>query len=648
MTSESDEKPKPLPTFDALPLSKELRQAVDELGYVHPSPVQLAVFELASRGRDLVVQARTGTGKTAAFGLPLADSLVKRQQKSVQALVLCPTRELALQVKREITLLCKYRDVVATAVYGGAPIAKQVAELSEGAQILVGTPGRVLDHLERGTFNPKDVRVVILDESDEMLSMGFLPQINSIFSYLPENRQTLLFSATLPSAIQRMAQTRLKNPEFITLSGDQVGALEIQHILYLNHGDKLANLIQVIEVENPESAIIFCNTRDETKRACAALQAQGFDAEWLNADLPQKDRERVLALTREGKLRFLVATDVAARGIDISHLTHVINHDFPESPENYVHRTGRTGRAGRTGTAISLVSPANIGNLYMMRLTYGIPLIEKQLPSAREIRTRSEMDLIEMFVTVASQHRPHADDLALAKRLLTHEQAERVVAGLIREHLGARPETVEVATAARRAKLPPPTAARPALVPITAQPSPAAAPVAAAPVVATPVVTIPTATARAASAPVTQTQPPERRDTRPLRSRRDRPRDGDEFTYTVQDLPSTNVAVSTSYSPSATSFSPSTSASHVKEVNSVEGPEAEVFVNLGRRDGLHEGELVALLRNQGLTVGDGQSVRIRDRHTFVSVQREQLAAALAALDGSELAGKKARAEEARR
>jgi len=623
MTSEPDEKPKPLPTFDALPLSKELRQAVDELGYVHPSPVQLAVFELASRGRDLVVQARTGTGKTAAFGLPLADSLVKRQQKSVQALVLCPTRELALQVKREVTLLCKYREVVATAVYGGAPIAKQVAELNEGAQILVGTPGRVLDHLERGTFNPKDVRVVVLDESDEMLSMGFLPQINSIFSYLPENRQTLLFSATLPSAIQRMAQTRLKNPEFITLSGDQVGALEIQHILYLNHGDKLANLIQVIEVENPESAIVFCNTRDETKRACAALQAQGFDAEWLNADLPQKDRERVLALTREGKLRFLVATDVAARGIDISHLTHVINHDFPESPENYVHRTGRTGRAGRTGTAISLVSPANIGNLYMMRLTYGIPLIEKQLPSARELRTRSEMDLIEMFVTAASERRPHADDLALAKRLLTHEQAERVVAGLIREHLGARPETVEVATAARRAKLPPP-AERPAPTPPAGRPAPTPTTARAAPVAVAPV----------AVAPVAKTQPPERRDTRPLRPRRDRPRGDDEFAYTVQDLPPANA--------------PAVSASHVKEANSVEGPEAEVFVNLGRRDGLNEGELVALLRNQGLTVGDGQSVRIRDRHTFVSVQREQLAAALAALDGSELAGKKARAEEARR
>ncbi|MDX2054103.1 MAG: DEAD/DEAH box helicase [Polyangiaceae bacterium] len=635
MTADLDPKPLPLPTFDALPLSKELRQAVNELGYIHPSPVQLAVFEPATRGRDLVVQARTGTGKTAAFGLPLADSLVRRQQKNVQALVLCPTRELALQVKREISSLCKYRELVAVPVYGGAPMAKQVAELSEGAQILVGTPGRVLDHLERGTFNPKDVRVVILDESDEMLSMGFLPQINAIFGYLPESRQTLLFSATLPSAIQRMAQTRLKNPEFITLSGDSVGALEIQHILYLTHGDKLANLIQVIEVENPESAIVFCNTRDETKRACAALQAQGFDAEWLNADLPQKDRERVLGLTREGKVRFLVATDVAARGIDISHLTHVINHDFPDSPENYVHRTGRTGRAGRTGTAISLVSPSQIGNLYMMRLTYGIPLIEKQLPSARELRTRSEMDVVEMFVAAASERRPHADDLALARRLLTHEQAERVVAGLLREHLGARPETSDVATAARRAKLPPPAPVQVEAPPVspTAAHSPAAAPRA----------TASPANGNGTNGNGDKARQPSRerprepygertRDARP-RQRRDRG-DREEFGYTVQDMPEAS--------------GPGAGTSSSRDASSVEGPEAEVFVNLGRRDGVEAEALVTLLRNQGLTIGDSQAVRVRDRHTFVSVQREQLAAALAALDGSELAGKTARAEQARR
>jgi ATP-dependent RNA helicase DeaD len=301
----------PPPTFDALPLSSEVRRAIDDLGYVHPTPVQRAVFEPASRGRDLVVQARTGTGKTAAFGLPLVDAIVRRKDASVQALVLCPTRELALQVTRELDALAKHRGTRVVAVYGGAPMPRQIEQIRAGAQILVGTPGRVLDHLGRRTLDPSAIRAVVLDESDEMLSMGFLPQINEIFSHLPEQRQTLLFSATLPADIRRMAETRLRNAEFITLSGDHIGALEIQHFVYLSRGDKVSELVQIIESENPESAIIFCNTRDETKRVAAELNQQGYAADWLNADLPQNDRERVMAATREGKLRGLVCTAVA-------------------------------------------------------------------------------------------------------------------------------------------------------------------------------------------------------------------------------------------------------------------------------------------------------------------------------------------------
>jgi ATP-dependent RNA helicase DeaD len=397
------------PTFDDLPLSPEVRRAVDDLGYVHPTPVQRAVFEPATRGRDLVVQARTGTGKTAAFGLPLIDGLVRRKDPVIQAVVLCPTRELALQVTRELEALGKHRGTRIVAVYGGAPMPRQIAQIREGAQILVGTPGRTLDHLGRGTLDPRHVRTVVLDESDEMLSMGFLPQITEIFSYLPAQRQTLLFSATLPPDIRRMAETRLTSPEFITLSGDNIGALEIRHFVYLSRGDKLAELVQVIEVENPESAIIFCNTRDETKRVAGALNQQGYAADWLNADLPQNDREKVMAATRQGKLRFLVATDVAARGIDISHLTHVMNFDLPESAESYVHRTGRTGRAGKTGTAISLIEPHDIGNLYLLRLTYKLKPIERQLPSATEIKTRAETDLVRWFVEgAAARTAPHA------------------------------------------------------------------------------------------------------------------------------------------------------------------------------------------------------------------------------------------------
>ena len=440
----------PLPTFDALPLSPEVRQAVDELGYVHPTPVQRAVFEFAARGRDLVVQARTGTGKTAAFGLPLVNSLVRSEEQRVQALILCPTRELALQVNRELTQLAKHLSVSVTAVYGGAPMGKQVRELEEGAQIVVGTPGRVLDHLGRGTLDPTHIRSFVLDESDEMLSMGFLPQITEILSYLPEQRQTLLFSATLPPAIQRMAETRLKNPEFVTLSGDHIGALEIDHYVYMVFGDKVADFLRIIEVENPESAVVFCNTKDETKRVASALSDEGFSAAWLNADLPQNDREKVMAQTREGKLRFLVATDVAARGIDISHLTHVINYDMPPSAEAYVHRTGRTGRAGRTGTAVSLIAPADVGHLYYLRLTYKVRPIEKSLPSNRELKTRQEADMVASFAEAFAKVRVTSEDRALARRLLTLDEAEDIVAGLLRSHLGLHPDAEADASAAYR------------------------------------------------------------------------------------------------------------------------------------------------------------------------------------------------------
>ncbi|HET7545548.1 MAG TPA: DEAD/DEAH box helicase, partial [Polyangiaceae bacterium] len=450
-TTEADA---PAPTFDSLPLSAELRRAIDELGYTHPTPVQRAVFEPAVRGGDLVVQAQTGTGKTASFAMPLVDSLVKRSVNVVQALVLCPTRELALQVNREVEALGKHRNIHSTAVYGGAPMPRQVEAIRDGAQVVVGTPGRVLDHLRRGTLDPAGIRSFILDESDEMLSMGFLPQITEILGFLPKNLQTLLFSATLPPDIRRYAERHLKTPQFLTLSGDHVGALSIEHTIYLSRGDKLGELMQVIEVENPESAIIFCNTRDETKRVAEALQQQGFAAGWLNADLAQSDREKVMAATRNSELRFLVCTDVAARGIDISHLTHVINYDFPESAENYVHRTGRTGRAGRTGKAIALIEPGDIGNLYLLRLTYKLKPVERQLPSAREMKTRAEADLLNLFVSAFEKRKTHPDDLALARRLLSHAQADKVIAGLLRDHLGARPEAAEEATAARRAKPP--------------------------------------------------------------------------------------------------------------------------------------------------------------------------------------------------
>jgi ATP-dependent RNA helicase DeaD len=627
-----------LPTFDALPLSTEVRRAVDELGYVHPTPVQLAVFEPAVRGKDLVVQARTGTGKTAAFGLPLVDGIVKRSSNAVQALVLCPTRELALQVTREVESLAKHRAVRCVAVYGGAPMARQVADIRGGAQIVVGTPGRVLDHLHRGTLDASAIRTFVLDESDEMLSMGFLPQISDILGFLPANRQTLLFSATLPPDIRRVAETRLREPQFLTLSGDHIGALEINHFVYIVPGDKLQALIQIIEVDNPESAIVFCNTKDETKRVAAALEQQGYSANWLNADLPQSDREKVMAATRSGTLRFLVATDVAARGIDISQLTHVINYDFPESAEAYVHRTGRTGRAGRTGTALALVGPRDVGNLYLLRLTYKLRPIERQLPSARDKKTREETDVLRMFADAFSARRPHPDDLALARRLLSHDEAEAIIAGLLRDHLGVRPDAVDEATAARRTRT---------TKVVAGESEPAG-----------------TSPERAAPPPERAAPPAERagpamerrRERGRERSReRGRDRQPSHALPDVFDLPRVEFSDAPEFAAEPEQAprldpapqNPAKSASLDDGNDGPPGTGSEIYVSVGRRDGAKPSDFETVLAQAGVGPESTEYIRVRHRHAFVSVQPEKLEQAIAALNGAVIAGRRANAERAR-
>ena len=295
------------PTFDSLPLSDATRGALRKMGYVHPTPVQAAVLEAAASGKHLVVQARTGTGKTLGFGLPLLDRLIKPELKKPQALVLTPTRELALQITTELGPIAAAHGIRGVAIYGGASIENQIDELEKGAQLVVATPGRVLDHLRRGTLNPELIKIVVLDEADEMLSMGFAKELHSILERLPKERQGLLFSATLPSDIERLAKSQLPGAEFITLSSDQVGALQLQHAMYHVRGDKRRALLRVIDAEKPASAIVFCNTKDETERVATFLQKEGFAADWLNGDLSQSERERVMKATREERLRFLVA-----------------------------------------------------------------------------------------------------------------------------------------------------------------------------------------------------------------------------------------------------------------------------------------------------------------------------------------------------
>ncbi|HTQ41368.1 MAG TPA: DEAD/DEAH box helicase [Polyangiaceae bacterium] len=601
------------PTFDVLPLSPEVRRAIDAMGYRHPTPVQMAVFEPAAEGRSLVVQARTGTGKTAAFGLPIVDRLVKPTAKAVQALVLCPTRELALQVSREVEQIAKVRGTQIVAIYGGASMSRQVEALEAGAQIVVGTPGRVLDHLRQGTLDPASIRVLVLDEADEMLSMGFAKELNAIIERLPKNRQGLFFSATIPPDIQRLAKTHLRDTELIALSSDQVGALEITHYVYLwPGGDKAGHLVRILEVEDPESAIVFCNTRDETQRVAEALKVRGYDADWLNGDLPQSDRERVMNATKEGRLRFLVATDVAARGIDISHLTHVINYDFPESAEQYVHRTGRTGRAGRTGTAISLVGPKDIGNVYLLRLTYKIRPIEKQLPSTGELRTRAEMDLLQVFVDAFAAREAHPDDLSLARRLLTHENAERIVAGLLRDHLGARGGDVQAtASEARRARNPEPQAPTRPQVPARSHAEPR-----------------PHATPRPKAPP-----PPRERESRPSLPR-----------YTESEAPPPPRAETASAARAR-------DEAHPARAETDEAPLSadfvQMFVNVGKREGVRASDLQKLLTDKGIAPEETGRIRIRDRMSFVPVKKTAFDRAVAALAGHVIGGRTIVAELAK-
>jgi ATP-dependent RNA helicase DeaD len=647
------------PTFDALPLSADVRRAIDAMGYRSPTPVQIAVFEPAAAGRSLVVQARTGTGKTAAFGLPIVDRLVRASVKAVQALVLCPTRELALQVSREVEQIGQFRGTRVVAIYGGTSMSRQVEALEHGAQIVVGTPGRVLDHLRQRTLDPSGIRILVLDEADEMLSMGFARELNAILELLPKNRQGMFFSATIPADIERLAHTHLKDTELITLSSDQVGALEVAHYVYVTRaGDKIGQLVRILEVEDPESAIIFCNTRDETQRAAEALKTRGFDADWLNGDLPQGDRERVMSATREGRLRFLVCTDVAARGIDISHLTHVINYDFPETAEQYVHRTGRTGRAGRTGTAIALVGPKDIGNLYLLRLTYKIRPIEKQLPSEGEVKTRAEMDLLQLFVEAFANRAAHPDDLSLARRLLTHPEAEPIVAGLLRDHLGARGGDVATEAAeARRARNPPPEPrpaprvegrrepARPLPVPPLPAPPPRSSREAArAPA---PAPAREPGRPRASVASYTSWEPPEEADDeKPILI------DEDEAAVSLPRF--TVEGEERAPRPerrNAPERAPRERSPRPERIETGEGGDpagfVQLFVNVGKREGLSSGDLMKLLTEKGIPEAEAGRVRVRDRMSFITVKKEAFERVVAALTGATVGGRAVVAELAR-
>ena len=377
-----------LPAFSDLALSEPLARAIADLGFEAPTPIQARAIPLLLAGRDLIGQAQTGTGKTAAFALPLIQQCDPSSMQT-QALVLEPTRELAVQVAGGIHALAKHTGLRVVPVYGGQPLDRQFRALKEGAQIVVGTPGRIMDHLRRGTLSIETVKLCVLDEADEMLALGFLEDMETILAELPTPRQLAFFSATMPPRIAGLAQRFLQNPAHVAIDVKRRTVETTNQTYYeVAPGRKLEALARVLDMETPGPTIVFCRTRQETNDLADALRLRGYSAEALHGDLGQADRDRVMRRFREGLADLLIATDVAARGLDIETVTHVINYDIPWDVEQYIHRIGRTGRAGRTGDAITLVEGRERRQLRAIEQMIGTPIKPARIPTAADIAAR--------------------------------------------------------------------------------------------------------------------------------------------------------------------------------------------------------------------------------------------------------------------
>jgi ATP-dependent RNA helicase DeaD len=385
--------------FAELGLEPPLLTTLGELGYEEPTPIQREAIPPLLAGRDLLAQAPTGTGKTAAFALPALQALrtSRAPDGSATVIVLVPTRELAMQVAEALTRYGRGQGVRVLPVYGGQPIGQQLRSLRRGVDIIVATPGRAVDHLNRGSLRLDAVRIVVLDEADEMLDMGFAEDLEAILAAIPAERQTALFSATISPTVRRIADRHLKKPVRVTVhaernTGDGI-ALVRQVAYVVKRADKLAALCRLLDVEDPASALVFARTRGEVDDLAAALSSRGHDAGALHGGLSQEQRDRMMGRFRDGSLDVLVATDVAARGLDIDHVSHVVNFDVPSDPDAYVHRIGRTGRAGRQGTAITLVEPREHRLLRNIETSTRNRLEIARLPTVADLRER-QLDLL--------------------------------------------------------------------------------------------------------------------------------------------------------------------------------------------------------------------------------------------------------------
>ena len=386
-----------MPTFKELGLKEEILEAVELLGFTEPTKVQeLAIPTILASQRDLIALAQTGTGKTGAFGLPSLNQ-VDATSNTVQVLVLSPTRELAIQIAKDLKSYSKkIKGLKTVAVYGGANISTQIRALENGCQVVIGTPGRMLDLIKRRKLNVTNVRTLVLDEADEMLNMGFQDDLDAILADTPKEKQTLLFSATMPKGIANIAKKYMNNPEEIAVGDRNAGAKNVEHHYYMVHArDRFQALKRVTDMNPDVYGIIFCRTRIETAEIASKLNKDGYNVDLLNGDLSQAQRDDVMDRFRKKELQLLVATDVAARGLDVNDLTHVINYNLPDDLEVYIHRSGRTGRAGKSGISISIIHTRETRRIRDLERMSGKDFIKKEVPSGQEICGIRMLDLID-------------------------------------------------------------------------------------------------------------------------------------------------------------------------------------------------------------------------------------------------------------
>ena len=418
--------------FKKLGLSQNTIESLRKKGYEEPTPIQEKIIPLLLKEeKDVIGQAQTGTGKTAAFGLPLIEK-VSCKSKKVQALILTPTRELAIQVAEEINSLKGKKKLNIAPIYGGQSIELQLRKLRKGVQIVVGTPGRIMDHLNRGSLKINELSYFILDEADEMLNMGFLEDIEEILRHTNENKRVWLFSATMPDKILAIVKKYMKNYEFVKVSKEHLATdLTDQIYFEVRESDKFEALCRIIDVEPEFYGLVFCRTKVKVEEVANRLIDRGYDAEALHGDISQYQRERILNKFKKRRINILVATDVAARGLDISDLTHVINYSLPEDPNFYVHRIGRTGRAGKEGTAITFVTPSEYRRLVYIKKVSKSKIRKEKLPEVSQIINakieRLKSDIVELMEE--EQHRTY---LKIAKSLLDGKEPVEVLAALLK------------------------------------------------------------------------------------------------------------------------------------------------------------------------------------------------------------------------